>query len=94
MREYDWAILRDDSLPRQKHYGCSVVPWYIAKTERELKEQLKLMDVVIEVRDARIPIVTSHRREDMISYADRNAWADYYKKLGIKVVFSNGKLGM
>ncbi|GKE92564.1 hypothetical protein Tco_1573659, partial [Tanacetum coccineum] len=29
-----------------------------------------------------------------ISYADRNAWADYYKKLGIKVVFSNGKLGM
>ncbi|PSS06380.1 DAR GTPase [Actinidia chinensis var. chinensis] len=39
------------------------VQWYpghIAKTEKELKEQLKLMDVVIEVRDARIPLSTSH----------------------------------
>ncbi|PSR86073.1 DAR GTPase [Actinidia chinensis var. chinensis] len=38
------------------------VQWYpghIAKTEKELKEQLKLMDVVIEVRDARIPLSTS-----------------------------------
>lgn len=35
-------------------------PGHIAKTEKELKEQLKLMDVVIEVRDARIPLSTSH----------------------------------
>lgn len=40
-----------------------ILQWYpghIAKTEKELKEQLKLMDVVIEVRDARIPLSTSH----------------------------------
>ncbi|EXC06059.1 Ribosome biogenesis GTPase A [Morus notabilis] len=39
------------------------VQWYpghIAKTEKVLKEQLKLMDVVIEVRDVRIPMSTSH----------------------------------
>lgn len=35
-------------------------PGHIAKTEKELKDQLKLMDVVIEVRDARIPMATSH----------------------------------
>lgn len=35
-------------------------PGHIAKTEKELKDQLKLMDVVIEVRDARIPLATSH----------------------------------
>lgn len=35
-------------------------PGHIGKTERALKEQLKLMDVVIEVRDARIPLSTSH----------------------------------
>lgn len=35
-------------------------PGHIAKTEKELKEQLKLMDVVIEVQDARIPLSTSH----------------------------------
>lgn len=42
---------------------CWNLQWYpghIAKTEKELKEQLKLMDVVIEVRDARIPLSTSH----------------------------------
>lgn len=33
-------------------------------------------------------------REDMISSADRNAWADFFTRQGIKVVFSNGQLGM
>ena len=33
-------------------------------------------------------------REDMISAADRNAWASYYANQGTKVVFANGKLGM
>ncbi|XP_052728360.1 DAR GTPase 3, chloroplastic isoform X1 [Vigna angularis] len=85
-------------------------PGHIAKAEKELKAQLKLMDVVIEVRDGRIPMSTSHpqmdiwlgnrkrilvlNREDMISTADRNAWADYFTRNGTKVVFSNGKLGM
>lgn len=44
-------------------YLAGIGQWYpghIAKTEKELKEQLKLMDVVIEVRDARIPMSTSH----------------------------------
>ncbi|XP_071719375.1 DAR GTPase 3, chloroplastic isoform X2 [Rutidosis leptorrhynchoides] len=109
--EYDWGDLETDLY----HWTKTLRPvqWYpghIAKTERELKEQLKLMDVVIEVRDARIPLSTSHpqmdswlgnrkrilvlNREDMISSADRNAWADYYGRQGVKVVFSNGKLGM
>ncbi|KAL2488929.1 uncharacterized protein Fot_42221 [Forsythia ovata] len=33
---------------------------HIAKTEKELRNQPKLMDIVIEVRDARIPMSTSH----------------------------------
>ncbi|XP_073292247.1 DAR GTPase 3, chloroplastic isoform X2 [Primulina huaijiensis] len=32
-------------------------------------------------------------REDMISTADRNSWANYYARRGTKVVFANGKLG-
>ncbi|XP_055830614.1 DAR GTPase 3, chloroplastic isoform X1 [Solanum dulcamara] len=109
--EYGWNDLETDLY----HWTKTLRPvqWYpghIAKTEKELKEQLKLMDVVIEVRDARIPMSTSHpqmdswlgnrkrilvlNREDMISTADRNAWATYYANQGIKVVFSNGQLGM
>jgi len=44
-------------------HSISTLQWYpghIAKTEKELKEQLRLMDVVIEIRDARIPLSTSH----------------------------------
>ncbi|XP_021754728.1 DAR GTPase 3, chloroplastic-like [Chenopodium quinoa] len=109
--EDDWFDLDKDL----HHWIKALRPvqWYpghIAKTERELKEQLKLMDVVVEVRDARIPMSTSHpqmdlwignrkriivlNREDMISTPDRNAWAAYFAKQGIRVVFSNGQLGM
>ncbi|PON98378.1 GTP-binding protein, ribosome biogenesis [Trema orientale] len=109
--EDDWVDLDTDLYHWTK--VLRPVQWYpghIAKTEKELKEQLKLMDVVIEVRDARIPMSTSHpqmdawlgnrkrilvlNREDMISTADRNAWAAYYARQGTKVVFSNGQHGM
>ena len=43
-------------------------PGHIAKAERQLKEQLKLVDVVLEVRDARIPMATAHPEA---SIADR-----------------------
>ncbi|KAF9682882.1 hypothetical protein SADUNF_Sadunf05G0154200 [Salix dunnii] len=109
--ETDWIDFETDLYHWTK--PLRPVQWYpghIAKTERELKEQIKLMDVVIEVRDARIPLSTTHpqmdvwlgnrkkilvlNREDMISKADRNAWATYFARQGIKVVFSNGQLGM
>ena len=35
-------------------------PGHIAKAERQLKEQLKRVDVVLEVRDARIPLASHH----------------------------------
>ncbi|KAL3827937.1 hypothetical protein ACJIZ3_016739 [Penstemon smallii] len=110
-QEFDWVEFDADVCHWTK--PLRPVQWYpghIAKTEKELKDQLKLMDVVIEVRDARIPMSTSHpqmdlwmgnrkriivlNREDMISTADRNAWASYYARQGTKVVFSNGQFGM
>jgi ribosome biogenesis GTPase A len=35
-------------------------PGHIARAERTLQQYLKLVDVVIEVRDARIPVSTTH----------------------------------
>lgn len=35
-------------------------PGHIAKAERKLKEQLNLVDVIIEVRDARIPLSSAY----------------------------------
>ncbi len=42
-------------------------PGHIAKAEKELKEKMKLIDVIIELRDARAPYATAHK--------DLRAWA-------------------
>ncbi len=85
-------------------------PGHIAKAERDLKEQLKLVDVVLEVRDARIPLATQHpqvsqwlgsknrvlviNRLDMISAEIRQLWKSWFETQGEKVFFTNAQKGV
>ena len=47
-------------------------PGHIAKAERKLKEQLSIIDVIIEVRDARIPLSSEYPDiEDLIKKTPR-----------------------
>ena len=39
-------------------------PGHIAKAERQLKEQLRKVDVVLEILDARIPLASHHPQID------------------------------
>lgn len=84
-------------------------PGHIAKAERNLKEQLKRVDVVLEVLDARIPFASHHpqvkewigekphllilNRLDMIDQATRDLWLQWFKSQGEKLFFTNAKLG-
>jgi ribosome biogenesis GTPase A len=84
-------------------------PGHIAKAERQLQEQLKKVDVVLEVRDARIPLATHHpqvagwigsklrvlvlNRVDTIAPEVKQQWTDYYRDLGEQVFFSNAQKG-
>ena len=84
-------------------------PGHIAKAERSLKEQLKRVDVVLEIRDARIPLATDHpdvdswiggkarvlvlNRVDMISPEARQVWQNWFKAQGQTVYFTNAKQG-
>lgn len=55
--------LEQQDEPNFSGYSRPVVQWYpghIAKAERQLQETIKAVDVVVEVRDARIPRATSH----------------------------------
>ena len=89
-----------------------MVQWYpghIAKAERQLKEQLKMVDVVLEVRDARIIASTSHpqvpswigpkpsllviNRADSIKPEERREWSSYFHSIGKTVYWTDGKLG-
>jgi ribosome biogenesis GTPase A len=84
-------------------------PGHIAKAERELKEQLKRVDVVLEVRDARIPLSTHHpqtsqwvgsktrvlvlNRVDMITPAMRQLWTSWFREQGETPYFTNAQQG-
>lgn len=84
-------------------------PGHIAKAEKALQEQLKRVDVVIEVRDARIPLSTHHpqlldwigekqrililNRVDMISPRNRESWDLWFREQGTIPFFTNAQQG-
>jgi ribosome biogenesis GTPase A len=84
-------------------------PGHIAKAEKALLEQLKRVDVVLEVRDARIPLATSHpqmsqwvgakerilvlNRVDMISASARKEWETWFREQGETPYFTNAQQG-
>ncbi len=82
-------------------------PGHIAKAERQLKEQLNRVDVVLEVLDARIPFASHHpqvdewigekprvvvvNRRDMIPSETLSQWRDWYQAQKIQPVFTDAK---
>ena len=95
-----------------QNYKLNIIQWYpghIAKAEKNLKEQLKRVDVVLEVRDARIPLSTHHpqvkewignksrvlviNRLDMILPQVKSIWSEWLKKQGEVPYFANAQQG-
>lgn len=84
-------------------------PGHIAKAERQLTDQLKKVDVILEVRDARIPLATQHpqisqwigskdrvlvlNRVDMIPESMQQAWLTWFRDQGEKPCFTNATQG-
>ncbi|MEM9002331.1 MAG: ribosome biogenesis GTPase YlqF [Cyanobacteria bacterium P01_F01_bin.86] len=84
-------------------------PGHIAKAEKALLEQIKRVDVILEVRDARIPLATRHprldtwvgskqrvlvlNRVDMVAEAARSAWETWLRAQGEKPYFANAQQG-
>ncbi|MGC6482366.1 MAG: ribosome biogenesis GTPase YlqF [Synechococcus sp.] len=84
-------------------------PGHIAKAEHQLKQNLDKVDLVIEVRDARIPLATGHphlnrwakgkqhvlviNRRDMITAEAREAWQQWFKAQGQATVWCDAKAG-
>lgn len=110
--ELDPELPQRHRTPNEENIQTHTVQWYpghIARAERQLKEQLKMVDVVLEVRDARIPVSTCHpslnqwlgskpcllvfNRVDMITRSDRTAWAQHFKQIQQRVYWTDGKQG-
>jgi len=84
-------------------------PGHIAKAEKQLSKNLEKVDLVIEVRDARIPLATSHphlerwikgkqhllviNRRDMIGAQALHAWDEWFRNEGQTPLWCNAKDG-
>lgn len=84
-------------------------PGHMAKTRRLLSESLKLVDVVVELLDARIPASSKNpeidsilnnkprlvvlNKADMADAAISREWAKWYKSKGASVIFADSIKG-
>ena len=84
-------------------------PGHMAKTRRQIIEDLKLIDVVVELLDARIPVssrnpdisqITKNKKRiillnksDLSDENQNNKWLQYYKNNGIPTVLVDANSG-
>jgi ribosome biogenesis GTPase A len=92
--------------------AAPTIQWYpghIAKAEKALTDHLAKVDLVIEVRDARIPLATGHprlrrwigtkphllvlNRRDMVSTEARLAWDGWFRARGQTPWWCDAKAG-
>lgn len=84
-------------------------PGHMAKTKRQIIEDLKLIDVVIELLDARIPIASQNpdlkeivgnkkkiivlNKCDLSDEKENKKWVTYFEKKGVKAVLTDANSG-
>jgi len=90
----------------------SVINWYpghMLKTKKQIIEDIKLIDVIVEILDARIPIssqnpdirqITSNKKKvivlnksDLANEAETKKWVKYFENQGIKTISTDSNLG-
>ena len=93
---------KDDSPKSFPSVGINWYPGHMAKTKRQITEDLKLVDVVIELLDARIPkssqnpdiqgMVKNKKRivilnkSDLADERETKKWIEYFKKKNILAI--------
>ena len=96
----------------EKEFQKSNINWYtghMLKTKKQIAEDLKLIDVVIEILDARVPIssqnpdigkIINNKKKivllnkcDLADEKETNKWVSYFKKNGIKAIPTDSNLG-
>jgi len=84
-------------------------PGHMAKTRKQITDDLKLVDVVIEILDARIPLSSQNpeikniiqnkkkiiilNKSDLSDEIDNKKWVEYFIKQGYKTVLVDSNMG-
>lgn len=85
-------------------------PGHMAKTKKEVKEKIKLVDVVLELLDARIPFSSQNpvikeltgnkprvillNKADLSDPVELDKWVSFFEKQGVKTLKINSLSGM
>ena len=89
--------------------NLSWYPGHMAKTKKQIQEDLKLIDVVIEILDARIPVSSQNpdiaewtknkkkivilNKADLAEEKQNEKWVEHYKKQGIVALLTDSNSG-
>ncbi|WAW14126.1 ribosome biogenesis GTPase YlqF [Peptostreptococcus equinus] len=100
---YNEEYLKDDNL------NINWYPGHMKKTKELVQNNLKLVDLVIELIDARIPLSSRNpdidrlvgdksrilllNKSDLVKKKDIDFWIEYYKSQGLKVIPINSMTG-
>ena len=84
-------------------------PGHMAKTRRQIVEDLKLVDVVIEILDSRIPISSQNpdiakftkdkdkivvlNKSDLADKIENDLWVNHFREKGVVAVLADCNLG-
>ncbi len=96
----------------EKSFSKTSINWYpghMAKTKKQIKEDLKLIDIVIEILDSRIPISSRNpdiaeliknkdkiiilNKSDLAEKKQNELWAQYFKNKGQTAILADCNIG-
>ena len=99
-------------MSEEKSFPKTSINWYpghMAKTKKQIIEDLKLIDVVVEILDARIPKSSQNpdlqewtknkkkiivlNKSDLAEDIQNKQWIEYYKKQGIPAILTDSNSG-
>ena len=99
----------DDNKKSSPSVGINWYPGHMAKTKKQIIQDLKLIDIVIELLDARIPIssqnpniaeITKNKKKiivlnkcDLADDKKNKQWIEYFKQKGIPAVLTDSNSG-
>lgn len=94
---------------RQNTTNINWYPGHMAKTKKQIIEDLKLIDVVVEILDARIPKSSQNpniqewtknkkkiivlNKSDLAEESLNKQWVEYYKKQGVPAILTDSNSG-
>ena len=92
-----------------KETNINWYPGHMAKTKKQITENLKLIDVVVELLDSRIPISSQNpdfaeitkgkkkivilNKSDLSDETQNKLWVEFFKKKGIPAILTDANTG-